>query len=128
MRKSNKEVLIIDDEVELLLLYEKLIQQAGFVTYTACDGEEGLEKFVRYYPEIVIVDIIMPRKEGIETIMEIKQYDPNVKVVAISGGGEIHALTHLKMAKLLGADYTFKKPLNFDKFLESILDIAETIS
>jgi len=70
--------------------------------------------------EIVILDIIMPEKEGLETIMELRRGDPGVKVIAISGGGQLGPSRYLKLATLLGASFAFEKPIQLNDLRAAI--------
>ncbi len=81
-------VLIIEDESDLCALLEEALEQAGFSVTTAADGVEGLAAYARAPCPVVITDIIMPQKEGLETILELKQLNRDVKIVAVSGGGK----------------------------------------
>ena len=65
----------------------------------------------------------MPEKEGIETIMELRQEFPDVRIIAISGGGRVDAKDHLKVAKHLGAQYTFPKPVERKQLLKAVRDL-----
>ena len=76
----------------------------------ADNGEIGLELFKKYSPDLVITDIIMPEKEGLEIIREMKKLKPELKIIAISGGGRISADNYLNTAKSFGADRAFQKP------------------
>ena len=67
--------------------------------------------------DLVIVDLIMPGKDGIETIQELKRLEPDIKIIAISGGGIIQPDLYLKLARQFGAIYSFKKPIRNDEML-----------
>ena len=66
----------------------------------------------------------MPEKEGIETMIEMKQFDPEVRVIAISGGGKVSANNYLLMAKALGARRTFPKPFECKKMLGAVTELV----
>ncbi len=70
--------------------------------------------------DLVITDIIMPDKEGIELIMELKRHTPDVKIMAISGGGRTGTVEFLKMAKKLGAVASLKKPIRLADFYDAL--------
>jgi DNA-binding NarL/FixJ family response regulator len=86
----------------------------------ASNGNQGLRLFREKGADLIITDIIMPDKEGLETIIDIKKEAPRVKIIAISGGGRITSQDLLLWAGKLGVNMTFSKPVDFDEFLKSI--------
>ena len=92
----------------------------GHEVLEAANGREGLGAFDLHQIDLVITDILMPEKEGIQTIMELRHDFPLVKIIAISGGGAVEPDTYLTMAQELGADSTLSKPF-------SLLDLEEEI-
>ena len=80
-------ILNVDDDPQFIKLLKKNLENAGYETMAAPDGEVGLETFKAHRPDLIIIDMIMPVKEGLETIIEIRRIDPKVKIIAISGGG-----------------------------------------
>jgi CheY-like chemotaxis protein len=113
-------ILVIDDEPSILLMIKKMLEKAGHEVDMALNGLEGIELFEKYKPDLVISDIIMPQKEGLETIMTLRKGRPELKIIAISGGGRIGPEGYLPTAKLLGADMVFQKPLVQKDFLEAV--------
>ena len=105
-----RKVLIIDDNTDVLNMLYNLINRSGFETYSANDGDEGLKIFREISPDLVITDIIMPNKEGLEVIMELKKSLVRPKIIAISGGGKLTPESYLPLAKRLGADHVLEKP------------------
>jgi DNA-binding response OmpR family regulator len=103
-------VLIVEDDAELLQVMRRALQAAGHAVLTADDGEAGLRLFRAEPPDLVICDIVMPDKDGIELIPEMKAARPEVKLVAISGRQMIGALDVLGLARRMGADATLAKP------------------
>jgi CheY-like chemotaxis protein len=99
-------ILVIDDRATMRDLVRRMLERAGHVVLDAEDGEAGLAAFEQRRPDLVITDLIMPKKEGIETIQQIKRSRPDAKVVAMSGGDEVN----LHAARRLGADATLTKP------------------
>ncbi len=79
-------ILVIDDDHHILMMIKKMLERADFEVELASNGNEGLELFKSIPIDLVICDIIMPEKEGLETIMELKQDFPDVKIIAISEG------------------------------------------
>lgn len=107
-----KQILIIDDEPEIRSMLKKMLEREGFDVIVASDGKEGMELFEKNPVDLVITDIIMPEKEGIETIQALKKGYPDIPIIAMSGGGKISPDGYLHMAKLIGAQATFEKPIN----------------
>ena len=115
-----KKVLIIDDDKVFRTSLTKMLVKAGYATVTASEGEEGLTLFKEGDIDLVITDIIMPRMEGIETIVELRKLQSDLKIIAISGGGKLPPEKHLQNAKALKVNAVLKKPFSF-KQLETIL-------
>jgi len=119
-------VLIIDDDTEVRGMIYKMLNEEGYEVLEAANGEEGMQ-IIRSESEIdlVITDIIMPDKEGIETIIEIKQDFSQIKILAISGGGKFGAQYCLNAAKTLGADLTLGKPFVKQELLDTVQVLFE---
>lgn len=113
-------VLIVDDEELVRVTLRQILQSAGYEITEASDGRQALADYKESRPDLVITDIIMPDKEGIETIIELRAMDPNAKIIAISGGGRVGASDYLELAKRLGADKVISKPLNSEKLLQAV--------
>lgn len=94
-------------------------QVSGCRVMGAQDGDEGWSKFNRLRPDIVVTDILMPNREGVETIVAIKQRAPEVKVLAISGGGTLGSAAVLDLARRLGADAILAKPFRSGEVLDA---------
>jgi len=113
-------ILVFDDEPSILLMIKKMLEKAGHEVDIALNGKDGMELFEKNKPDLVITDIIMPIKEGLETILELRKKHPGLKIIAISGGGRISPDGYLPGAKLLGADMVFQKPLVQKEFMEAV--------
>ncbi len=114
------QILIIDDEDELRSMLRQMLEHAGHEVSEAVNGAIGIEMCERRMPDLIITDIIMPEKEGIETIITLRRADPTLPIIAISGGGRLDATDFLTMAKKLGAHHTLTKPFRRDKLLEAV--------
>ncbi len=114
-------ILLIDDEPALNKVLSNMLRDVGHQVYQAFNGLEGLEQ-LRNNPEIniIITDIIMPEKEGLEFIHEIRQKYQDLKIIAMSAGGKISGENYLQLAKNLGADQILKKPFKRKELLERI--------
>ena len=113
-------ILVFDDEPSILLMIKKMLERAGYEVEIALNGREGMELFEKGKPDLIVTDIIMPEKEGLETIIEIRKKHPDMKIIAISGGGRIGPDGYLPGAKLLGANMVFQKPLDQKEFIEAV--------
>jgi len=103
-------ILIIDDDRALLMSLALLLETQGYRVLQAADGLSGLDVFRKERPAVVITDIIMPEQDGIGTIMTMRREVPDVKIIAMSGGGRIGKSDFLTVARKLGADATLAKP------------------
>jgi len=103
-------VLIIDDDPYLLPIIADAFNRGGFKTLYADDGAAGMRIFNAERPALVVTDIVMANKEGLATIIELKNKPSPPKVIAISGGGQIAGSAVLRWAKHLGADEVMAKP------------------
>lgn len=113
-------ILIIDDDMQIRKMLRLTLSAAGFEVSEAQDGKVAM-KLMRQAPsELVVTDLIMPEKEGIETIIELKRDFPEVKVIAISGGGRIDPKDYLFLAEKLGAQLTLEKPFSRKEILDAI--------
>lgn len=113
-------VLVIDDDELVLTMLESALLAAGHEVITATDGDQGLRALRRHPVDIIVTDIIMPGKEGIETIIEIRRLSPTIPIIAISGGGLHAGRLYLEAAARLGATRTLAKPFAPRKLLQEI--------
>lgn len=116
-------ILIIDDEAQFRSLVRSLLERYGYEVLEAEDGEKGIQVFQKQSADLIITDIVMPNKEGLETIMELKKNHPGVKIIAVSGGGRIGPESYLRLAERFGAARVFTKPFDLQDFLQAIKEI-----
>ena len=112
-------ILLIDDEQPFRCVLRQVLQNAGYEVIEAANGAEGIRSFLEKPADMIITDIIMPEKEGIETIIELKQDYPDVKLIAMSGGGWYGTDIDFDMAKKLGAQ-TLDKPFALQELLDVV--------
>ena len=105
-----KKVLVIDDDVDLLRRLVEGLAKAGYEVDAAVDGRRGFERLLAGAPDVVVIDIIMPTQDGIESILAIRAARPGARIVAMSGGGRIGPCFLLDLARHLGADAAIAKP------------------
>ncbi len=114
-------VLIIDDDTQIRKVVRKSLEREGHLVIEACNGAEGIEAFKRQPTDLVITDIIMPEKEGIETIKELTKEFPGIKVIAISGGSQhLAPELWLNVAKCLGAVRILTKPFTYEELIDVV--------
>jgi len=104
-------ILLVDDDAAVRDSVAMVLLDAGFTVEQAENGMDAMRRLERQVPDLVITDILMPQKEGIECIREIRSLAPEVPVIAISGGGGGQA-DYLRMAGLLGAAAVMAKPFD----------------
>jgi CheY-like chemotaxis protein len=113
-------VLLIDDDDIFRGYVDTLLEEEGFEVTQACNGNEAIDRFNEGSFDLIITDIIMPGKEGLETIREIRQSTPELPIVAVSGYSGTPVDDYLNHAKVFGATSTFRKPFHPLDFLEEI--------
>ena len=115
-------ILLIDDEKPFRAVIKQVLSKAGYDVVEAGNGVEGINRFYEKPADVIITDIIMPEKEGIETIIELKQAHPEVKLIAMSGGGWYGTDIDFDMAKKLGAR-TLNKPFELQELLDVVSEL-----
>lgn len=113
-------ILVIDDDPLVRTTLRKVLERAGHQVVEAADGIQGLDQYRAHRADVVVTDIIMPDKEGIATIMDLRRVDPAVKIIAISGGGRTGTFDFLRIAKEFGAAKTLQKPFANEALLAAI--------
>jgi len=99
------------------------LAQLGHTVIEAHDGEEGLALFDGSGVDLLITDIIMPKKEGLQVLMELRKVRPPVKIIAISGGGRKSSADYLQIAKLMGAGRVLAKPFSNEELVAAIEEL-----
>lgn len=107
---KKRRVLVIEDDSFVRQYLCHVFSSLDFETIEASNGEIGVDMFMNASPDIIITDINMPQKNGFEAITEIRADNPNIKIIAISGGGYTDKVDNLEQAKKLGANWVLSKP------------------
>jgi DNA-binding response OmpR family regulator len=115
-------ILLIDDDEFFRGMVSTVLKEAGHKITEAGDGREGLRCHATGSFDLVITDLIMPGKEGIETILELRRRQAEIKIIAISGGGRESAEGYLEIALNVGADHVLAKPFRTEELLSKIAD------
>jgi CheY-like chemotaxis protein len=116
-------ILIIDDDQSLRDSLRRTLRREGYTVLEAAEGGEGLKVLKSHPVDVVLVDLFMPGKEGLETIGELRRSHPGIKIIAMSGGGEKGHMDVLKAAKLMGARRTLAKPFSREDLIEALDDL-----
>ena len=113
-------IFVADDSSTVREILSAMLRKHGHTVVEACDGNECIALFSFGCPDLVISDIFMPEKDGIETIVHIRKTWPQVKIIAISGGGTTHDMAYLNHAKGLGADETLPKHFGVQRLIDTV--------
>jgi len=104
-------ILIVDDEAPVRRTLRLMLERAGHEVFEAEDGGEAQRKLARCSPDLLVLDLLMPKREGIETIIGLRRSGDATPILAISGGGRIGKMAFLDAALVLGATRTLTKPM-----------------
>ena len=104
-------ILLVDDDDLQARAIELALRRSGFGVDCAADGIEGIETYRHVMPDLVITDIVMPRRDGIGLIAELRRTDPKTPIIALSGGSILGRIQLLDQAARLGANATMSKPV-----------------
>jgi len=118
-------IIIIEDDMVIRESLKEILEMNNYEVLTIDSGIDLMKKINEFHPDILITDIIMPDKDGIEIIIEAKKTYPDIILVAISGGGRIDSESYLNTAKYLGADATLKKPFTHGQLLDLLKNLTE---
>ena len=118
-------ILIMEDDDQFRRVLRVMLETSGYQVTDAADGEAGLSLYRKAPTDLIIVDIFMPWKEGLETIIELKEDFPDVKIIAISGGGRGGHLKYLDRARFFGAQKSLDKPFKKKEMLEAVGELLE---
>ena len=118
-------IILADDEDIIRTLVRRVLQKAGHKVHEARDGQEALNLYPEVGADLVITDMIMPGKDGGEAIAELIRHDPEVRIIAMSGGGRGNIASILSLASELGARRTLAKPFTLTEFMSAVNDTLD---
>ena len=116
-------IVLIDDDETLRSMLRLLLTQLGHEVREARNGKEGLAHYVREGADLVITDIVMPDKEGLETILELRRKHGVEKIIAMSGGGRVPSSEYLRAAERMGAARVIAKPFSNDEMIAAVNEV-----
>ena len=117
MNRENLTILVVDDEDLVRLALEAVLRWSGYQVLLAGDGDEALTVLESTHVDLLLTDLAMPGREGIETIIEVRRRFPRVKVIALSG---VYGGFCLEMARQLGAAAALSKPFSNDVLIRTV--------
>lgn len=113
-------ILVIDDEPLVRKMVRGILESAQFGVIEATSGVSGVQMFREQQPDLVITDMLMPDKEGVQTVREIRDINPQARIIAMSGGGRAARTDFLPIAMKFGAVESLKKPFRRDDLLGAV--------
>jgi len=116
-------ILIIEDDRDLREMLRSALLRKDYTVLEADNGKEALINFKPGVTDLVVTDLLMPEEDGLKVIMQMREMKPEIKVIAISGGGKAGPGSYLRMAKALGADSVFPKPFSVNDLVTRIDDL-----
>jgi DNA-binding response OmpR family regulator len=113
-------ILVIDDEAGLRKTIRGMLEFRGLEVEEAADGEMGIRAYRQHGADVVLCDLFMPTRDGLETIRELRRLAPHVKIIAMSGGGPRGTVNLLPMARRMGAAEVLYKPFAWSELLAAV--------
>lgn len=119
-------ILVIEDDSSFRNVLVQMLAKAGYEVRQAGDGNQAVEVCTDFNPDLVLTDIIMPDKEGLETIQDLLAINPNLKIIAMSGGGKFGPDSYLPLAQKLGAKASLQKPFMREELISTIEEVLNS--
>ena len=114
-------ILVVDDDEQMRGVIREALEQAGYAVEEARSGKEGVERYRATQADVVLMDILMPDQDGLETIVAFRREFPSSRIIAMTGGGDkIGTLNFLEVAKMLGACGVLQKPFQLQTLVDTI--------
>lgn len=118
-------ILVIEDDDILRALMRKMLTRSGFEVVEAADGSCATELYREHAIDLIVTDLFMPDKEGMEVIRDLRRENPQAKIIAISGGSSFDSIDYLEVARLIGAAKTLNKPFGTRELLEAVRQLLD---
>ena len=124
---NKKKILVVDDNQSYLEILNNFLSDNEYDVVSSHNGKDAKDKFEEFTPDIVVTDIVMPEVDGIELLLSLRKINPEISVIAMSGGNRGYAGSYLTMAEKLGAEVILNKPFELSVLLEEIkkLDLGK---
>jgi CheY-like chemotaxis protein len=119
-------ILLVDDDKDFRVMLHAMLRRAGYQVREAQNGNEALALHRERPSDVIILDLLMPEKEGIETILELRRTHANVKIIAISGSSQVNRASNLEMARRLGAEASLEKPFSREELLDTMARVLSS--
>lgn len=124
INQEKKNILLIDDSSSIRKFVRSMLEEANYNVYEACDGEDGIQKYRKAGNiDLVITDVYMPKKSGLEFVVELRKEDKDIKVIVLSDGGEKNFSNYLGVCEALGASFFIKKDLIKEKLIKLVQEM-----
>ena len=121
MRMSS--ILVVDDDTQVLDVMSEMLRLEGHSVSVAENGRQAVDQIRDEDFDLVITDLIMPEKEGLETIADIRRSHGSLPILAISGGGRVGPTDYLETARFIGANATLAKPFGRQELITTVSDL-----
>ena len=128
-------IIVIDDEKDIRIVLKEILERAGFDVKTASNSNDGLDLLRNGGADLVITDIIMPGRDGVDTVYDIRMEFPSTRIIVISGGGNVAPMdyepssikteAYLASAAAAGADATLTKPFDRNEILDAVNELVQ---
>ena len=120
-------ILVVDDDAAVLEVVSEMLRLEGHEVTVAENGVDAVREVAEHSYDLVITDLIMPEKEGLETIADIRRNVDNMPIIAISGGGRAGPSDYLETARFIGADATLAKPFRRQELIKTVESLLPTV-
>lgn len=116
-------ILVVDDDVQVLDVMSEMLRLEGYSVTIAENGRHAVERMRSDSFDLVITDLIMPEKEGLETIADIRRFCADLPIIAISGSGRVGPADYLETARFIGANTTLAKPFGREELIKTVSEL-----
>lgn len=116
-------ILVVDDDTQVLDVMSEMLRLEGHQVSVAENGQQAVDQMRDAQFDLVITDLIMPEKEGLETIADIRKRSGQLPIIAISGGGRVGPMDYLETARFIGADATLAKPFGRQELITTVAEL-----
>lgn len=118
-------ILVVEDDEDMLEMLTAVLNKEGYTTAQATNGNEAICALEHEPYDCIITDIVMPKKDGLSTILETKRKNKDMKIIAISGGDKsFDGSSYLKIARNIGVEKTLTKPFGCHEFLQAVKEVV----